>query len=231
MANEITIAEVESNDETQIATGQITKANEYEIINQEVLDNAGVLLRAIVQHKNFIEKRRKEIKAPILQAGKQIDELFKAPIEACKKAEQIIKGKINTYLAEQERILREAEQKAEAERLAKQKELDVKLAEAQAEGDKKAIIETQAEKIEVELAPVLEAETPVKTDGIHQRKTWSAELTSLDELILAAANGNKMAYSFLSFNQSVANALAKQLKGAVKIPGIKFIETTGIVSR
>lgn len=93
-------------------------------IDSPVMYEAGAdELKAIKQKAASLEEQRKKIKAPILEAGRGVDELFREPIEVLSKAEGILKRKLLTYQDEQarkareERAAREAAAKAERERL------------------------------------------------------------------------------------------------------------------
>lgn len=78
-------------------------------------DDAVNLKRVIKATHVAIEKRRKELKAPIIDAGKKLDEFAKSIYNPLKEAESLLKEKMLPYEQEQERI-------KEEEKLAKEKE-------------------------------------------------------------------------------------------------------------
>ena len=81
----------------------------------ESYDDAVNLKRVIKATHVAIEKRRKELKAPIIDAGKRLDEFAKSIYTPLKEAESLLKDKMLPYEQEQERI-------KEEEKLAKEKE-------------------------------------------------------------------------------------------------------------
>lgn len=81
----------------------------------ESYEDAVNLKRVIKSTHVAIEKRRKELKAPIIDAGKRLDEFAKCIYNPLKEAENLLKQKMLPYEQEQERIKQE-------EKLAKEKE-------------------------------------------------------------------------------------------------------------
>ena len=73
------------------------------------------LKKTIKQTHVAIEKKRKELKAPIIEAGKSLDAFAKSIYVPLKDAESILKEKMLPYEQEQEKI-------QEQERIAKEKE-------------------------------------------------------------------------------------------------------------
>jgi hypothetical protein len=81
----------------------------------ESYEDAVNLKRVIKATHVAIEKKRKELKAPIIDAGKRLDEFAKSIYTPLKEAESLLKDKMLPYEQEQERI-------KEEEKLAKEKE-------------------------------------------------------------------------------------------------------------
>jgi DNA primase large subunit len=182
-----------------------------------------------------ISKRVTEFFKPMKQ---QADAAKKAILDAEKelatplsRAEQIAKKVLLDYRMaeerkrqeEQRRLQAEADERArkESERLRKQAE---KLKTPELKEERLA----QAEQV---AAPVVQVQSTVQAAGSSIRKTWKAELVSMDELISAAAAGSDLARTCLSFNESAANKLATATKGAVNCPGIKWKEEASLSTR
>lgn len=70
----------------------------------ESYDDAVNLKRVIKSTHVAIEKRRKELKAPIIDAGKRLDDFAKSIYNPLKEAENLLKEKMLPYEQEQERI-------------------------------------------------------------------------------------------------------------------------------
>lgn len=105
-------------------------------------------LREINRLLKLAEDGRKEAKTPALDLGRKIDEAAKTFVEPLEVAKKRLSGIHLTWVTEQQRIAREAEEKRQAElrrqqqeAAAKQAELDRKAREAEAakaEADRKA---------------------------------------------------------------------------------------------
>lgn len=91
-------------------------------------ETAGGDLKRIADKEREIEAMRKDMKAPILKAGKMVDAFFAVPLEKLATAKGRIKRAMLVYQDEQERKRREEEarirelQRQEQERLAKEAE-------------------------------------------------------------------------------------------------------------
>lgn len=99
----------------------ISEAEEIviDLENAKSYEDAVTLKRVIKNTHVAIEKRRKELKAPIISAGKKLDEFAKSIYNPLKDAENLLKQKMLPYEQEQERI-------KEEEKIAKQKEQEEK---------------------------------------------------------------------------------------------------------
>ena len=143
-------------------------------------------------------------------------------------AERIIKDRLRAYDDEQERIRREEARRLEA--IARQQEAERQLAAAlaaEAAGDT-----TEADAIINEApAPVVvqvEKATP-KVAGISYRETWAAEVTDLAALVRHVAAHPEHA-NLLTANQTALNALARGLKAAMSIPGVRAVATRDVAA-
>lgn len=145
------------------------------------------------------------------------------------EAENIAKDEIKRYLEAEERKRVEEQRKLQAEQ-------DAKAAAERAKLEKQAERLKTPEKREERLAaaaavtaPVVElAKTAPTVAGTAIKKTYKARLTSLPELVAAAAGGNQVALSLLSYNESAANQFARSTKGSVNVPGVQFYPETGL---
>jgi hypothetical protein len=66
--------------------------------------------------------------------------------------------------------------------------------------------------------------------GISFATTWSAEVTSLAELVQAVARGEQP-ITLLQANMVALNGMARSLRGAMKIPGVKAVPKRGAATR
>ena len=226
--NGIMQAEEASKEQTKEVLSLRTEIEAIAVIDQVSFESASGMLKKVKGQLAIIEKKRKDLKRPIIDAGKAVEEHFREVLTGVKAVELLLKGKINVYLTEQQKIQRQLEREAqeradrEAARLEKYKQNAIN------RGDLKKSEEFHGRKEAVATAPV----EPVvqKVSGIHQTATYRAELTSLGELVKAAAEGRVSAMDCLTFDQTAANRLARECKGASTTPGVRFIKETGISS-
>jgi hypothetical protein len=92
---------------------------QIEIDDVESYEDATNLKRIIKNTHIAIEKKRKELKAPIIDAGKKLDDFAKSIYEPLKDAESVLKNKMLPYEENQQRI-------KEQERLEKEREEKLK---------------------------------------------------------------------------------------------------------
>ncbi len=225
--NDLTqVEEASKKQQTQVVALR-SDVDTVEIIDQVTYEDAATLLKIIKARKVEIETERKNLKAPVLEAGKRIDVLFRKPLDACSMAENTLKMKIRAFIKEQEdkqlEEQRMADEKAEKER-ARLEKAKVK-AEERGDLKKAAEFEERKELTVAELVPVIE-----KIVGIRQTETWHGELVDLMLIVKAAATGNAYALDCLSFNQAEANRQARFFKADMKIPGLRAVSDTGIAA-
>lgn len=101
--------------EREVAAAK-TQAEAIEVVDQASADLAGVLLREIATKKKRIEEVRKELKEPVLDAGRRIDRQAKDATAAFDAVDAIVRPKLAAYTAEVERVRREEEKRLDRER-------------------------------------------------------------------------------------------------------------------
>lgn len=233
------------------AHAALTMVESMVIDSQETYDLAADELKAIKFKSTNLETQRTAITGPINKALKAVNDLFRGPSQYLEQAEKIIKGKMLTYSAEQERIAAEERRKAEAlvraeqERLAREAAAKEAAAKAEADalmaaGNAEKAAEVQANAAieaaslaataQVMTAPVVEVSV-AKVSGISQRSVWKAEVTDKAALIAFIA-ANPQFQNLLEVNTSALNQMAKAMKDTMQIAGVRaFEEKTLAASR
>jgi hypothetical protein len=196
------------------------KARAFVITTQETLELAANALKGIKGLRAEIE----EVFGPNI---KRWFDGHRAAVAERKKveeplteAESIIKRNISGYQQEQERIRQEEERRLrlvaeEAARQQRAREL------ADLEATKPTVEEYVAvAERPLEVAPIYAAPTVQKVQGVSSRESWKAEVTDLGALIGFVAQ-NRQYVNLLEANTTAVNAMARSLKSAMSIPGIK----------
>jgi hypothetical protein len=194
--------------------------------------------------------RAMEIRIAAKRAIKRVHELCDPTCQATDKAHKDAVALRARMLAPFEAADGQAEQgvkaydkAAEAARKAEQARLQA-LADAQAESERKRALAAAAKLKTPELrearmdaareiaAPVAQVPPAIqKASGEATVTRWKAELTSLPELIAAAAGGNAAAASMIAFDQTAANGFARGTKGVVQVPGLRVYSEQGMSLR
>lgn len=185
------IAEVER----QVAEAR-AQAEAIQVRNPEEADLAAAALRQIKQREKAAEAERTSLVKPLNDHVKDINQKFKDAAAPYKEAERIIKGKVGTYQAEQDRIRREEEARLEAERQERERlarearerqEAEERAKREQAEKEaREAAEEAKAAQDDAdrEVAEKLAEEARQKAE---EAKTAEAAISSLPEVSLPTA--------------------------------------------
>jgi len=155
--------------------------------------------------------------------GKLVKPLENAAALAGRKLVKFDADQAEIARREQARINAEAEEQARRDR-----------ARLEKEAARLKTPERKQERLEMAAAIIPVAATvqsaPARVAGEVHSSTWKAELLSLGELLEAAVT-NELALSFVAFDQSAADKLARATKGAVTVPGVRFVESKSISYR
>lgn len=215
----------------------LDEAGALVIDSPEMYELAAEHTKAVKSMAGEIEKRRKEITAPLDKAKKAAMDLFRPFLEQLEVAEKQLKAKMIEFAAEQERRRQEEERRAR-----EQAEAAQRAAEAEAAKQQAALLERSAELVEAgdiaqaeavaeeaeamahaPLAPIVVA-APVtqtaKASGVSIRENWTFEVTDLAALVRAAAERPELV-ELLTTNDTAIRQLVKALKGKTNIPGIR----------
>ena len=207
------------------------QAKALKVIDSPSYISAGELWKAI---KGIRAKVAETFDANI----KKAHELHKSLVAEKKRhdgpldeAERMVKGAMNRFDQEQERLRREEQARLEA--IARKAEEDRRLQEAiEAEAAMKAQGASQEEVAQetaailetpVSVAPVvLPKATPKLQGGPVYREVWSAEITDIKSLCRAVAEG-RASTEFVMGNMPALNKMATALKQTMNIPGVRAV--------
>ncbi|MCK9433130.1 MAG: hypothetical protein M0R00_09245 [Candidatus Omnitrophica bacterium] len=174
-----------------------------------------------------IKRRRKQVDAacdPLIDSTNKAHEdavaqkrMFETPLA---QAEGIIKPALTAWDTAQEQIRRKVEQ--EAQEAAHKTEVERKLAEAvslEQQGDKQAAEQVMAEPVYV--PPVIIPKTVPKVNGISYTERWNWSLVDI----------NKVPRDFLKLDEVKVGQVARAMKSAANIPGIRVYSEKSVRGR
>lgn len=210
----------EAREVTQAAQG-------FAITTEQENQTVGGKLTAIKALERKIKNFFAPHKAAAHAAHKGLCDAEQRELGPLQEAEAAYKRAIATYETEQERIRRQraAELTAEARRI----EEDERLREATA---LEAAGETQLAERVLEApieTPAIVIERPKAPAGII-RTTWRTEVTDKMALVRAVAEGRAEA-GLLTVNQSALDGMARSLKGAMSVPGVRVVAEKSVAAR
>ena len=198
---------------------QITTADEFQ--------EAAVALREVASRRRDIDDERKRLVRPLDETRQRIQDLFRPALDGLARAEQLLKGSISRWNAEQDRLRRIAEAAA-AEAARKESDRLAALAQrAAAAGkfEKAAALEGAADSV-----PIAEVAEPPKARGISTRESWKANVVDKGALVQAVADG-KVPLDILDVNMSFLNQMARAMKGDLKWPGVEAVREDIVSAR
>lgn len=223
----IAISEDQTN---QIESVQIMNktANEITVNDQQEYEFAADLLGDISNRIRQLDEIRKKLKAPILEAGRNIDNLFKIPIELGNTAKKLTQGKMLDYVAKVELERQEAELKLarEAEKL--KKEAEAEALALIANGEDEAAQEI-LDNVDVMPTPSNVIEKP-KASGVSTRSNWKCKVIDMEKLLKAILD-KRAPISLIQINTVSANKYAKAVRNTLSIPGLEFYNDPNIAVR
>ena len=194
-AAEIEVTDAESEAEAASALRDI-KALRTKI--GETFD--GSIKQAHGLHKGLVAKK-KQHEAPLVEA------------------DGAIRRKMSAYRARLERERREEQARLEAEARKAREAAEAEARELEQAGEAE-LAETIREDAELHAPPPPAVVKDEKPEGTSYRDNWKAEVTSLEELVLAVASG-EAPIALLKVDQVALNGLARAQKATLKLPGVR----------
>ena len=189
------------------------KAGFITVHSQNTLDRANDFLKTIKGFRKQLDEFFDPNISRLHKAHKEAKAQKTKFEEPLKKAEEIVKEEITTYLVEQDNIRKEAEEKAKQEAEKRFEEAR----EAERAGDKE-----KAEKIREEETSLATPLPSIATaEGTSLRKRWTWEVEDL-KLVPRA---------YLIVDKVKVSETVRIMKGKTDIPGIQVFQEAGISTR
>ena len=220
----------------EFASSFLGTASAVRITNRDEAQDAVNQTKEIKLCAGQLDEYRKSLTKPLDEQKKAIMDAFRPAVEVLEKAEQLLKGVIGTWDAEQRRLAAEEEKKrrvAEAEERARQEKEQADAAAlleqadaAAARGDLAAAeaLEAQAAQVQEVAAPLPVAVTyaPARPRGASTRTIWKCKVV----------DPSKLDRAYLLPNQAVLDALAATAKGVGAAPaGCEWTSTDSVSIR
>lgn len=214
--------------------GVVEKANkfviktqsDYDKVNEFLIGVKGLIKKVKASYDPICEAANAAWKTAVAQRKEQLD-----PLEA---AEKIVKQRSIEFLEEQDRIRREAEAKAQREAEAaeakRRAELEAQAKAHEAKGNTAKAEERRQMAEQVAIAPKPVAPTVQKASNQALKDVWNAEVTDLNALVKAVAEG-RAPINLIKADEVVIRGIATKMQGNFPIPGIRFFSTKQLAVR
>jgi len=204
-------------------------ANDFVIDSEDTRQMGDSELAGIKRQRKKLEDLRTELKAPMLEAGRRVDALFKPMIETCDRAIAILQPKILNYDRELAAARAEEQRKAQEAADEQKRRLEAQAAALQSSGATEAAAAVK-EAATLVTAPHIPIAVSTAVRSTVTRVTWSAEVTNLMDLVLAVAIGEAPLQA-LQADMTYLNGRARTDKEALKIPGVKAVPTESLAAK
>lgn len=195
------------------ANAAIQRAKAFDIESADDLLEAGEALRKI----KTLRARLEDAFRPTIKAAHQTHKVALAALATRDavpaEAERIIKGKVGTYQAEQERIRRAEEDRLR--KIAREEEEERQIAEAaqlEAEGEAEAAEEVVSRPVAP--PPVVVASTVPKVAGVSTRQVTKHRIV----------DASKIPRPYMKPNEQAIAAVGRALGPQAKIEGVEFYQ-------
>lgn len=220
--NDLVVISKEQSEQIETAEAYLNGAKNFILNDDRSYSNASEMLKKIKAKKKSLDDMRKDLKKPINQAGKKIEDMFREPLNFLLQAEQTLKKSMLTYknIIDHEVTANQSKTLTQIDWL--QKELDRALNDNNEIAYQRILNEIEELKNKNDLVP--------KIDGISYRDNWKGEGVDLRTAINAISSG-KAPISIVKFDEVAINQLAKSTKGTVDYPGIKIFNKQIIATR
>lgn len=188
--------------------------------------SAGELLRQVKGEQTRLKALKDNTLAPFREGMQRVQQLFAPKERMLDEAEADLKEAISFYTENQ----RLEQRRIEAE-LRDQHAREAEAAEAKAAKLEEKGKPEQAEAVRdaVPAVPVVIMDTP-KVAGVTTRAVYHAEVVDMMALVKAVAEG-RAPLAYLNANMTVLNNMARAMKEAGQIPGVKIRRGTSVAAR
>lgn len=203
-------------------------ANGLEITDESTADRASRCLVTVKELQSQADESFDPIIKKAYEAHREAIAQKKRIVEPLEQATATLKTKLGSWLEEERRRIEDEQRRLQAEadhRAAEQREAEIE--EAEVSGATTEEIEVLAQ-APLAVAPVLR--TVPKLNGVSARQLWLAQVTDLQALVKFIAQ-NPQYLNLVQPNTTAINALARTLRSAAQIPGVKVWQDTGISVR
>jgi hypothetical protein len=208
------------------------RASTLAVVDPDSQTEASEALLAIAAMRKEIADTFKPMKDAAFKAHKTVCQQEKMLDDPLAQAEATLKGRIGHFVAEQQRLAREAEEAARAEERRRADEEAAQASQEQAldqaidletRGDvagAAAVLANPAPVAPRYIAPAPVAPAVAQVKGVSMRTDWDFRITNI----------SLIPRDYLVPNETAIRNLGKNTKGRANVPGVEFFEKTVVAA-
>ncbi len=217
----------------QKASLLVQNATSIKVVDPTTQHQASEILLAIAKLRKEVADTFRPMKEAAFRAHRTVCEQEKRHDEPLANAERAVKDQIGKFVAEQNRLAREAEEaarkaereraEAEARELAQQRAIEDALA-LESIGDvagAQAVLDHPAPMPVQYVAPAPIAPQVAQVAGVSTREDWDFRV--VDESLIPR--------EYLLVNESALRSVGKSTRGKARIPGVEFFSRQVVAAR
>lgn len=204
-------------------------ARTYRITSPEAALAGGEDLKLVKALARQLEEKETAITRPINQAHKEVKAFFKPAREWLAEAERLLKGELLRFQAEQDRMAAELQAKADAAATKEREKLERQAMLAGLVGRTEKAEELH-DRAQAQIAPIITSAAP-KIAGVSAREIWRAEVTDQFALLKHIVEVRPDLADLVLIEQSSLNALAREFKDTLQLPGVRVVKETILAAR
>lgn len=217
----------------------VDEAQGVEVVDDESYVAANEMLDRMAGVMSIFEDIIERFRKPAYEYYQSVLETKRETLKPIQEVVGTLRDKCTSYVAEQERIAREREQRLLAEAKERvQNEAEQEFERAVATGDSEAA-ERALERAEYPEAFVVqqgERESGLPpVEGVSYRETWSGELLHPEDMALrklcAAVASGDAPLDFVTVNSTAVNKAARALRDSFQYPGLRAVCKKTMVRR
>ena len=214
------------------STDLVSQANQVQpITTAEHYESAVNIGKALRSMKKGVEDFFNPIKSKAYASWKEICATENKLLNPLKVAQDGLDRKIGSYLQAQEQERQRREQEArEAALKAEQDRLLAEASHLSQTGQQEEAEQVLEQAVKVEAPPVVMPSSVPKIAGASQRTGWKFEVTDLQALVKAVAEG-KVPIGAIKADEVFLGQMARAMKANMKWPGVRVYSEQSVAMR
>ncbi len=209
----------------------------FEVVDETAQGQLGDFVKLLTSREKTIDTKRISLTKPLNTVVKDINAMFKIPLDRIAKMKAIARKKLSRFA--EAKLAIERAKKEEEERIAREeaaaaaqlaKDMAANAGNTGKEVGEQLVLQAEetVEKIKKKEAKV--AVNRGQTSSVITTKTWRAEVVNKEDIVKAVAAG-RLPLEFLDINMAALQKNARDTQLAREVDGVRYWEEIGTTVR